>query len=452
MNGASTGMPDLPSAAPLTNWAGNVTFRAARLLRPESLDELRRAVAGSPRLRVLGTGHSFNRIADTEGDLLTVAGLPRYAQIDAERRTVTVAAGMRYAEVAAALRGSGLALANFASLPHISVAGAVATGTHGSGDGQTGLAGAVAGLRLVTADGGLVELSRAADPERFAGCVVSLGALGVVTDVTLDLVPAFEIAQYVYNGASSMRLVEPDCFDALFGSAYSVSLFTDWSGGPSAAWLKCLVPGDEAKTQTPDSSGLDAAPLPPDLSWLGAQPADGPRHPVPGRPAAFCSAQLGVPGPGDERLPHFRPEFTPSSGEELQSEFLLPRGAVPAAVRALLALGPRLGPVLQIAEVRTVAADGLWLSPAYGRDSAAFHFTWTADAAAVAPVLTAVEEALTALGARPHWGKLFTAPADQVAERYPLATRFAALRAEFDPKGTFRNAFIDAAFPPAAAD
>jgi xylitol oxidase len=402
----------------LTNWAGNVAFGARRLLRPSSVAELRRLVAGSDRVRALGTGHSFNRIADTSGDLVSVAGLPPTMDIDADARAVQVAAGVRYGELATHLHNHGYALRNLASLPHISVAGACATGTHGSGVANGSLATAVSALELVTADGDLVVLRRG--EERFAGAVVALGALGVVTSLTLDVVPAFEIEQHVYENLSTDRLAEH--FAEVVSAGYSVSLFTDWSGPRvNQVWVKCL-----AGAWTPREQ------------WLGATRADGPRHPIAGAPPANCTEQLGVPGPWHARLPHFRLEFTPSSGDELQAEYAVAREHAVAALAALDAVRDRIAPVLQISEIRTIAGDELWLSPFHGRDSVAIHFTWRPDAAAVSPVLAIIEDRLAPFDARPHWGKLFHA-----APRPERLTDFVRLMAESDPAGKFRNEFLD---------
>jgi alditol oxidase len=420
----------LTTGAPM-NWAGNITFGAARVHHPASVAELRRIVGSAERVRALGTGHSFNRIADTSGDLIRLDRLPHRIEIDPAGSRVTVAAGMRYAQVAEALQAAGYALANLASLPHITVAGACATGTHGSGDGQRGLAASVAGLEIVGPEGDLTRLSREVDADRLAGAVVSLGGLGIVTGVTLDIEPTYDVAQWVYDGLPLDRLAGR--FDEVSGAAYSVSVFTDWHSGEGVVWLKCRA----------DRPG----PPRPGQPWLGARPADGPRHPVPGMPPAHCTRQAGVPGPWHERLPHFRPDFTPSSGEELQSELILPRGAAPEAFAALRRLGGRIAPVLLVSEVRTIAADDLWLSPAYGRDSVALHFTWAPDRAAVLEVVAAIEEELLPLGARPHWGKLTaTAPGDVVAG-YDRAADFGRLLREYDPEGKFRNPYLDRLFP-----
>lgn len=406
----------------VTNWAGNVTFAAQRVHRPSSVDELRALVAGSPRVRALGTGHSFSRVADTDGELVSVADLASAVALDPQGRTVAVPAGMRYGELVAQLHKAGYGLPSMASLPHISVAGACATATHGSGNRIGNLATAVSAMDLVTADGSLIRLTR--QDERFAGAVVGLGALGIVTSLTLDLVSTFDIAQYVYDDLPYEVLVEQ--WDEVFASAYSVSVFASWTR-PYAdqVWLKHREPS--------------AAPP----RWRGARLADGPRHPIADLSPVHCTEQLGVPGAWYARLPHFRLDFTPSSGQELQSEYLVPRHRTGEALAAIERIRDRVAPVLQISEFRTIAADDLWLSPSYQRDSTAIHFTWIADVDAVTPVVTAVEEQLAPLDARPHWGKLFGMSPEAVRARYPRWADFVALASDVDPTGKFRNEFLD---------
>ncbi|MBZ3904749.1 FAD-binding protein [Streptomyces griseiscabiei] len=404
----------------ITNWAGNITYTAKELHRPASVDALRALVAGSERVRVLGSGHSFNEIAEPgpEGVLLSLTGLPPEIEVDTAARTVRVGGGVRYAELARAVHAHGLALHNMASLPHISVAGSVATGTHGSGVGNGPLAAAVRAVELVTADGTALTLTR--DDDRFGAAVTSLGALGVVTSLTLDLEPAFEVSQRVFG---ELPLAGLD-FEAVSAAAYSVSLFTRWRhSGFDQVWVK-------GRTDRPEA----------DFAW--AAPATEAMHPVPGMPAVNCTEQFGVPGPWHERLPHFRAEFTPSSGEELQSEYLLPRTFAGEALDALDAIRHVVEPVLQVCEVRTVAADAQWLSPAYGRDTVALHFTWIADAAPVLPVVRRVEEVLAPFEARPHWGKVFTVPAAELGRLYPRLGDFRRVADELDPSGKFRNAFV----------
>ncbi|MGY1581236.1 FAD-binding protein [Streptomyces sp. MN13] len=413
----------MTATAPVTNWAGNITYAAKELHRPRSLDALRALVAQSGRVRVLGSGHSFNEIAEPgpDGVLLSLAELPPAIDVDTSARTVRVAGGVRYAELARVVHRHGLALPNMASLPHISVAGSVATGTHGSGIGNGPLSVAVREVELVTADGETVRIGQG--EERFGGAVTSLGALGVVTALTLELEPAFEVEQYVFTELPLAGL-DSDGFEAVMGAAYSVSLFTDWGApGFRQVWVK--------RRADQPYAGFDRA-----------VPATEAMHPVPGMPAVNCTEQFGVPGPWHERLPHFRAEFTPSSGDELQSEYLLPRGSAVDALYAIDRIRDTVAPVLQTCEIRTVAADDQWLSPAYGRDSVALHFTWIADPATVLPAVLRVEQALDGFGARPHWGKVFAVPAGVVRERYPRLGDFAALARELDPEGKFVNAFV----------
>ncbi|MDH6213535.1 FAD-binding protein [Streptomyces pseudovenezuelae] len=404
----------------VTNWAGNITYAAKELHRPHSLDALRALVADSAKVRVLGSGHSFNEIAEpgADGVLLSTAELPPVIDVDTTARTVRVSGGVRYAELARVVHAHGLALPNMASLPHISVAGSVATGTHGSGVANGSLASVVHEVEIVTADGSTVTIGRGDD--RFDGAVTSLGALGVVTTLTLDLEPGFDVEQYVFT---ELPLAGLD-FETVAATAYSVSLFTDWrASGFRQVWLK-------RRTDQPL----------PDFPW--AAPATEKLHPVPGMPALNCTEQFGVPGPWHERLPHFRAEFTPSSGTELQSEYLLPRPYALDALHALDAIRTTIAPLLQVCEVRTVAADAQWLSPAYGRDTVAAHFTWIDDTEAVLPVVRAVETALDAFDARPHWGKVFTMPAPVLRERYPRLGDFRELARTLDPRGKFANAFV----------
>lgn len=400
-----------------TNWAGNVRFTAASRHRPTSVPELQALVAGARRVRAVGGGHSFTDIADTEGSLVSTLGLPPVLDLDTERSRARVGAGVTYTDLARHLHPRGFALRTLASLPHLTVGGACATGTHGSGVATGSLATAVTGMELVTADGDLVAVTE-------PGAVVHLGALGIATTLTLELVPAYEVRQWVLDDVPLAAL--DDGLDAVLAAAYSVSIFTDWGPDRRAqVWLKQRV-GD------------------PDLPDLPGTPADGPRHPVGGMPTGNCTVQLGVPGPWYDRLPHFRADAPPSSsGAELQSEYLVGRADAVAALHALAAVRDRIAPVLQTAEIRAVAADELWLSPFHRRDSVGLHFTWVPDLAAVLPVVGLVERQLAPFGPRPHWGKIFTIDPAAVRAAYPRLADFRALAARYDPAGKFGNAFTD---------
>ncbi|MBC9823782.1 D-arabinono-1,4-lactone oxidase [Terrabacter sp. MAHUQ-38] len=407
-----------------TNWAGNHTYRA-RIERPRSVDELQDVVAREARVRALGSRHSFTDLTDiTDSDagvLVSLADIPTAVDVDESTRRARVTGRAAYGEVATQLQAAGWALANLASLPHISVAGAVATGTHGSGVENGSLATSVASLDIVGSDGEIRKTSRG-DAD-FDGSVVALGALGVVTAVTLDIEPTFEVRQDVYTGLAWDALVGE--LETITKSAYSVSLFTRWTdAGIEQVWLKSRA--DDAPTEL-----------------FGALAATTTMHMLEGGATESVTQQGGLPGPWLDRLPHFRMEFTPSRGEELQSEYLLPREHALTAIERLRALGERMAPVLQVCELRTVAADEHWLSSAYGHDVLGVHFTWLRDVERVYAVLPAIEAALLPLGARPHWGKCFVAEAADLEPMYPRMSDFRALRDRVDPDRTFGNAFLD---------
>jgi xylitol oxidase len=414
--------------AGLTNWAGNHAYSAARLHEPESIEQLQDIVRDTGSLRVLGSRHSFNDIADTTGHLLSLRRMPRVFDLNEAAGTVTVDGGIRYGDLCGPLDAAGFALNNLASLPHISVAGACATATHGSGDRIGNLASVVSALSVVTADGEIVEFARDRNDDVFNGCVVGLGALGVVTSLTLDLQPTFRMRQDLYETLPLARAA--DDFDEIMSSADSVSLFTDWRGPTfDQVWLKRRVPDG------------DTFELPPD--FFGATRATVPIHPIRRMPTAALTEQLGVPGPWHERMPHFRMDQMPSSGAELQSEYLVARENAVEAMRAIDAVRDQFAPLLQISEVRTIAADELWMSTAFGRASVAFHFTWQPDWDAVRPILAIIEGAIARFEPRPHWGKLFTIPPEGVRSAYERLPQFRKLLERHDPTGKFRNAFVD---------
>ncbi|MDQ6694458.1 MAG: FAD-binding protein [Chloroflexota bacterium] len=421
-----------------SNWAGNYSYSADRLHYPETVEQVQEVVGRADKLKVLGSRHSFNSIADSpRGDLISLDRLPRLLLLDRDRRSVTVDGGARYGELSRQLHLEGYALRNLASLPHISVAGACATATHGSGNRNGNLATSVSAIELVTSQGTVVVLSRDQEQhdkqsgkqgEQLAGAVVGLGGPGVVTKLTLDIVPAFTMRQDVYEDLPLDQLEKH--FDEIVSSAYSVSLITDWQReNVSQVWMK-----------RPVTEGA-AFELEPDL--FGAKLATTRLHPIPGISAEACTEQMGVPGPWYDRLPHFRIDFTPSSGEELQSEYLLPRHHAISALRAIYGLRDRLAPLLQISEVRTVAADNLWMSPCYGQACVAIHFTWKKEWRAVRQLLPLIEEQLAPYDARPHWGKLFTMPPARVQSLYTRLPDFRQLLCSYDPEGKFRNPFLD---------
>jgi alditol oxidase len=410
------------------NWAGNLRYSAARTHHPETVDQVREIVAHADKVKALGTRHSFNEIADCAQDQISLSNLDRVIGIDRGRRTVTVEAGAKYGQVGEYLHREGYALRNMASLPHISVAGACETATHGSGNGNGNLSKAVVAMEIVTADAEAIEFSRETHGEQFEGMVVALGGLGIVTKLTLEIVPSFLVRQDVYEHLPWKQLEEN--FDAIAASAYSVSLFTDWqSDRANQVWLKQRVD---------DGDGHEPVP-----TFFGATLARSDRHPILNVSAEHCTTQRGVAGPWHERLPHFRMNFTPSNGAELQSEYFVPRPNATAALAAVARLRDKVGPLLLISELRTIAADSLWMSPCYQQACASIHFTWKPDWPGVRSVLPGIEAALAPLGARPHWGKLFTLAPAHLQSLYGKLPDFRQLLLQFDPRGKFRNAFLD---------
>jgi alditol oxidase len=404
----------------LQNWAGNYTYRARAIHTPSTLEELREIVARSRHMRVLGSRHSFTDIGDS-AELVSLEALPSEIVVDREAMTVTCGAAQRYGELAFALEREGLALANMASLPHIGVGGAVSTATHGSGDANGNLASAVRALELVSSDGGVRTLA-SGDPY-FEGAVVGLGALGVITRLTLAVEPFYEVRQQVFDPLPWETLFAS--FDELMASGYSVSVFTRWGERAGRVWVKTRV-----------------ADPPPGDELLGVPAATQEHHPIEGLSPVHATPQLGVPGPWFDRLPHFRMGFTPSSGAEIQSEFIVPREHAVAAIEAVRGIAA-VRPLVQVSEIRTIAADSLWMSPQYGQNTAAIHFTWKRDQGAVELVVAEIERALATFGARPHWGKLFLAEAATIGPLYERLSDFRELSDRLDPRGAFRNRWLE---------
>jgi alditol oxidase len=409
------------------NWAGNYTYRAARLDFPRNVQEVQQIVKSRSQVKALGARHSFNAIADSSGDQISLKYFNQMA-LDPKSRTVTVGAGVSYGQVGPYLDGQGYALHNLASLPQITVAGACATATHGSGNKNRNLSSSVSAMEIVRADGEVVALSRERDGERFAGTVVHLGGLGVVTKVTLDVEPTFRMRQVVYQDLSMAQLAKH--LDEIFASGYSVSLFTDWQNHRiTQVWIKTRV-----KPGTPFKIARE---------FFGARAATHKLHPIAGHSAESCTEQMGIPGPWYDRLPHFRMNFVPSSGAELQSEYFVPRERGYEAILAVEELRDHVTPHLFVTELRTIEADDLWMSTCYKRSSMTIHFTWKPEWPAVRRVLELVEEKLQPFDARPHWAKLFTMPPSRVKSFYKKLPDYQTLLAQYDPLGKFRNQFLN---------
>ncbi|HWZ26399.1 MAG TPA: D-arabinono-1,4-lactone oxidase [Verrucomicrobiae bacterium] len=412
----------------LKNWAGNVEYGTDRLYSATSVEQAQEFVKKRVRLKVLGTRHCFNHIADSTDEFLSLRPMDKVLSLDAQAKTVTIPANMSYGQLSPYLHEKGFALHNLASLPHISVAGACATATHGSGEKNGNLATSVSALEMITASGDIVKLSRKQDGEGFSGAVVGLGALGVITKITLDLLPTFVVKQYVYENLPLSELQEH--FDAIEASGYSVSLFTDWQKKRvNEVWIKSRVEAGQSFNATPE--------------FFGAKLATRNLHPIAELSAENCTEQMGVPGPWYERLPHFRMGFTPSAGNELQAEYFVPRRHAVEAILAIERLRDQVTPHLLISEIRTIAADDLWMSPCYQQPSVTIHFTLKPDWPAVSQLLPVIERELAPFHARPHWGKLFTVSPERLKASYEKLPDFIELSKKYDPHGKFRNDFLN---------
>ena len=409
----------------LRNWAGNLEYSTSNVYYPRTAEAIKELVKKYNKVKALGSRHCFNDIADSRYHLISMKEVNKVVSLNANERTVTIEGGMNYGQLCPYLHEHGFALHNLASLPHISVAGACTTATHGSGVKNGSLATAVRALEFITAAGDVRQLSKEKDGEKFNAAVVGLGALGLITKITLAVEPAYTMQQYVYE---KMPLVEmKNNFEKIMSAGYSVSLFTDWQKQSiNEVWIKVL---------SKDAPKMEA-------QFFGAGAAKNNLHPIAELSAENCTEQLGVPGPWYERLPHFKMGFTPSSGKELQAEYFVPKQHAVDAILAIQKMGKEIGPHLFISEIRTIAADDLWMSPFYKQDSVALHFTWKQNWPAVRKLLPKIEKELSSYGVKPHWGKLFTIPAKTLASRYKKMEEFKTFIGEYDPKGKFRNDFL----------
>ena len=411
----------------LKNWAGNITYSTGNVFYPTTLSEVQQLVKTHDKIKALGTRHCFNTIADSRDNLLSTSKMNQVVSLNTAENTVTVEAGIKYGELAPYLHQKGYALHNLASLPHISVGGSVTTATHGSGIKNGNLSSAVTGLELVVADGSVIHHSKTTDPEKLRAVVVGLGALGIITKVTLAIQPTYMMSQRVFTGLPMAQVREN--FEKIMSAGYSVSLFYDWQTDLiNEVWIKSRIGADT---------------LPDQSEFYSAKAATKNLHPIIALSAENCTEQMGVPGPWYERLPHFKMGFTPSSGKELQSEYFVPLHHAVEAMEAVAKLGKQIGPHLLITEIRTIAADNLWMSPCRNQTSATIHFTWKPETAAVLALLPQIEQALAPFNPRPHWGKVFTIPSKTLDSRYEKLPDFKAMVMEYDPNGKFRNEFLE---------
>jgi alditol oxidase len=413
---------------PLKNWAENLTYSTAKLYSADTVDKAQAFIKQHTRLKALGTRHCFNTIADSKDTFLAMLPMNNVIALDETKMTVTVGGGIKYGELAPYLQSKGYALHNLASLPHISVAGACTTATHGSGVKNGNLSTQVQAIEFIKANGEIVKLSKGKDGDHFLGAVVGLGALGIITQLTLAIQPAYMAEQQVFQNLPLAQL--RDHFEEIALSGYSVSLFTDWQTEYiNEVWVKNKVT---------DAKAPELIPV-----FFGAKAATQNLHPIVELSAENCTEQMGLPGPWYERLPHFRMGFTPSSGKELQAEFFIPKEHAVEAILAIQKMGKKIGPYLFISEIRTIEADDFWMSPCYHQPSIAIHFTFKQHIPEVMALLPLIEKTLAPFNAKPHWGKIFTMAPARLKALYSKMDDFKKLAKEFDPSGKFRNDFLN---------
>ena len=412
----------------MKNWAGNLTFSAKEYIEVDSISKLQSIVSKATGVKVLATGHSFNDIADTTQTQISIKNLSNEIEIDSIKKVVLVPAGMQYADVCRYLENKGWALFNTASLGEITVAGAMLTGTHGSGSYNSVLSDCVEGIELVLESGEIFNISRE-DSEEFSGFVVSLGALGVLTKLKLKIVESFSVKQFVYENISIQSISEN--FDDVFDKAYSVSYFSNWKKNTTGQiWMKFL-----------DDNNLAQLPS----AWLDGNIANAKQHPVKVNDPSPCTDQMGISGKWLYRLPHFKLDSSPASGDEVQTEYLVDRSHVSEYIAELSNIGDEIADRVYATEIRTIKSDDLWLSGAYGRQTVGFHFTWK-KSDSLATFLPKIEEILGNHDGRPHWGKLFSTPRENLIGRYPKYSNFEDLLKKYDPNKKFRNSFINRYF------
>ncbi|CAN5535222.1 FAD-binding protein [soil metagenome] len=411
----------------LTNWSGNLTYGTSNILYPETVAEVQSIVQQSRRIKALGSKHSFNNIADSSEKFISLERLNKIVSLDKTANSVTVEAGMRYGELAPYLHENGYALNNLASLPHITIAGAITTATHGSGIMNGNLSTGVSAIEFVNANGDLISLSKHYNSELFYGAVVGLGAIGILTKITLDLLPAFDMQQLVYLNLPLKELAQN--FNAIATAGYSVSLFTNWKNKLiNEVWIKNIVKPDQTSLALSD--------------FFGAAAATKNMHPLENESAENCTDQMAVAGPWYERLPHFKMGFKPSAGEELQSEYFVDIAYAYDAIMAIEELHEKISPHFFVSEIRTIAADELWMSPCYHQTCVAIHTTWRREQEIVMQLLPLMEAQLEPFKPTPHWGKLFTMAPQVLQSRYNKLNDFKALVNSYDAEGKFRNDYL----------
>lgn len=403
-----------PKAIRLHNWGGNFNYSTQNIQYPRSVAEVQQIVKNAGKLRVVGSRHSFSKIADSECTMLSTIGLNKIIGINGSIPSVTVQGGLTYTDLLTSLNTAGFALPNLASLAEISVGGAASTNAHGTGVANQALANHIRSMEIVLANGSLLTIGPN-DP-RLKGMAAGLGAFGVVTQLELKLVPAFNITTYTYVNMPVQNSYEN--FAALQNMGFGVLLVNMFTA-PDAWNIAIVYARSDANNTAMLTSNLFGGTLVSQTTQ-------------PSYLALLSIAQIGLSG---------------VDGNEIQTEYFVPISKAVEAIKAVTAVAnsTNIFPSLATAFViRTIASDDLWMSEYYGNDTmVAIHFSWQNNVTAVEAVLPQLERAMIPYGARPHWGKMFTMEPEDFLPHYPKVNEFKKLAEQLDPKGKFRNEFLE---------
>lgn len=405
----------------LANWGGNLAFEQAEVVKPKTISELAEMVRVN-KVRPVGTLHSFSPIAKGEGLLMSTANLAIKPELDSDRSVVRFGAAMRFGELALFLEQNGFALRNMGSLPHISVAGAAATGTHGSGDKNQILSSSLTSFSYLNHEGELIKVEKQ-DP-LFEAFRLGLGAYGIWVEAELSIVPSFQIRQDIFLEIPwSYFLEDPS---RLTSAGYSVSLFGKWGTSTiSQTWVKSEVEDPRA--------GVPIAAIAPEQNSK-RELADG--------VGDNLTEQGGKPGPWLHRLPHFRLDASPSAGNEIQTEYFFTRDKIAHAIEAVHSVAGKINPVLIISEIRSIAQDDAWLSPMRRGDSIALHFTWKNEPELVDIAVQELEKVLAPMEPIPHWGKVHHFTQSDLERAHPMLSKAREQFENADPSGKFSSDYL----------
>ena len=358
------------------NWSNNIEFTAKTALeKPSTADELATLIRDTRRsVKVVGTAHSFNDIADTDGIQISLANFQNIS-IDPSRMMVKFGGGVTYISLIKALAAEKMALQNLPSLPHINVVGSVVTGTHGSGMQNQAMGALVSEFAFVDASGAQRRLTREHHEGEFYRYLHSFGALGVIYEMTMDIEPEYGVAKCVYQDVPWDFLKDKEAYNELNQRHEYISYFTDWKEEKmTSIWIGSRYnPQNISYEDLLAQSYLDTCP-PTYLEGTLTQKI----HPVPGRSSDPC-VESGY-GMWNDKIYHFKPDKPPSSdGDEIQTEFFVKYADMPAAVAELYSNAALFRDFVQITEIRGVERDSIPLSPAKEQDVMGIHFTWKHD-------------------------------------------------------------------------